>query len=119
MTFSVDPFLAFEYKEGLYNCFDFAGDFWYELTGECLSDRLSILRKPIAQRKARVSDVRGFRKLEVPESPCLVVLRMRLVQPHIGVFYEGRVLHLHSRLGVLFQPVREAAYGFDKIGFYK
>jgi hypothetical protein len=68
--------------------------------------------------KVLLSGVRGFTKLEKPESPCFVVMQRNRVQPHVGIFYKNRILHLTDH-GVEFQPLQVARRYFVKIGFYK
>jgi hypothetical protein len=64
-----------------------------------------------------LSAVRRFQKLEHPESPCFVVMQRSKTQPHIGIFYRGRVLHM-KETGVEYQPIPVVRRYFTKIGFY-
>jgi hypothetical protein len=56
--------------------------------------------------------------LNGPESPSLVMMRSRRATPHIGVYLNGRILHLRQR-GAIFEPVIYATMGFSNIGYYR
>lgn len=117
---SVDPLLSRTPRTD-YNCLDFATEAWAHLTGDAgVLDRLAALNAGIHAEDGRVvlSAVRGFRKLEQPMSPCFVVMQRSKTQPHIGVYHNGRVLHLKEN-GVEYQPLAVARRYFTKIGFYR
>ena len=82
-------------------------------------DRLNALNDGIHAEDGRVvlSAVRGFQKLEQPISPCFVVMQRSKTQPHIGIYYNGRVLHMKEN-GVEYQPLQVVRRYFTKIGFY-
>jgi len=103
-----------------YNCLDFAREAWLLVAGDGdVKAKLDALSAGVHAEDGRVilSAVRGFRKLDKPVSPCFVVMQRSKMQPHIGVFYNGRVLHLKEN-GVEYQPVQVARRYFTKIGYY-
>lgn len=116
---SVDPLLGRTRKPG-YNCLDFAIEAWEHLCGEQgVMERLQELSAGIHAEDGRVlsSAVRGFAKLQQPISPCFVVMQRSKMQPHIGIFYNNRVLHMKDS-GVEYQPLPVVRRYFTKIGFY-
>jgi hypothetical protein len=115
---SIDAFFHRKYNRQTYNCAHFVCDVWESLTGESLAHKLGGLLRPPKTRHASFDLRRQFKRLEAPESPCVVLMQRRGSQPHVGIFVRGRVLHIHE-MGVEFQPTDVASRGFEKIGFYK
>lgn len=115
---SIDTFFHKKYDRNSYNCAHFVCDVWQHVTGEDLTLRLVGFLQAPANRKAVLSDLRSFQRLQTPQSPCLALMQRRGSAPHVGIFIRGRVLHIHE-MGVEFQPIDVASRGFERIGFYK
>lgn len=115
---SIDAFFHRKYNRETYNCAHFVCDVWENLTGEQIAHKLGPLLLPPKERYVAPELRRHFRKLERPESPCVVLMQRRGSPPHVGIFVRGRVLHIHER-GVEFQPTDVASRGFERTGFYK
>jgi hypothetical protein len=116
---SIDPLLA-RTPTNAYNCLDFVREAWSHLVGDPgVMARLQALSEGVHAEDGRVvlSAVRGFQRLERPASPCFVVMQRSKTQPHIGIFYKGRVLHMKDN-GVEYQPLPVVRRYFTKIGFY-
>jgi hypothetical protein len=116
---SIDPLLS-RTPMAAYNCLGFVAEAWEHLVGGLdVMERLHALNAGIHAENGHVvlSTVRGFRKLAKPESPCFVVMQRNKTQPHIGVFYNGRILHMKEN-GVEYRPLQVAQRYFTKIGFY-
>jgi hypothetical protein len=115
---SIDPFLSRTRKPG-YNCLDFVREVWLGLFGDDVRARLDALCASVhgPANQIALSGVRGFKKLTRPESPCFVVMQRSKVEPHIGIYLNGRILHLADR-AVEFQPVQVACRYFTRIGYY-
>jgi hypothetical protein len=116
---SIDPFLD-RVRKTNYNCLDFSREVWLAMFGEDIRQRLDKLCAGVRSDGGRImlSGLRGFTRLELPESPCFVVMQRSKVQPHIGLFIRGRILHLADK-GVEYQPLTVARRYFTKIGFYR
>ena len=104
---SIDKFLGktFNHK---YNCADFAAEVWEYLTGNAaryLVEDWSIESRSRLQR------------ITVPVSPCLIIMYQRRTIPHVGIYRNGRVLHL-TGMGVENQPIDVAARGFRNYRLY-
>lgn len=117
MISSIDSFLDRRYTK-TYNCLDFVREVWLAMTGEDVTEKLTRLTGAFSQRRATVTGVRAFTRLEEPVSPCLVVMQRKGFDPHIGIFLDQRILHLHRR-GVEFQPLCVARAYFKTIRYYK
>jgi hypothetical protein len=114
----VDKFMFKKYVDDVYTCQNFARDVWLELTGEDLSERLAGLLGSKSSRKVRLSHVKAFTRLAHPISPCLIMFTQFNRDPHIGVFYQGRVLHLNLN-GPEYLPIQLAGRGFTDRRFYQ
>lgn len=116
---SIDPLLD-RVPGPNYNCLDFVNEAWTHLFGTSdIIQRLEALSSGVHSSQGRVilSAVRGFVKLDTPVDPCFVVFQRMKMQPHIGIYYKRRVLHL-KETGVEFQPLKITKRYFKKIGFY-
>lgn len=115
---SIDEFFHRRYNRETYNCAHFAAEVWEKLTGESIAYKLRGILVPVKDKVISFELRHAFRRLQVPQSPCLVLLQRRKVSPHVGVFIRGRVLHLHEQ-GVEFQPLEVVSIGFQNTRFYK
>lgn len=88
------------------------------LTGQDVTERLTGLVGDFAGRRVNPSGVKGFTRLQSPRSPCFVVMQRTKFVPHIGIFLNGRVLHLTER-GVQFMPIEIARSYFTGIRYYQ
>src|SRR5258708_385782 len=102
-NFSVDPFLDREQSK-TYNCLNFVREVHLAMTGQDITAKLTGLVGEFSQRKATVTGVKGFTRLSEPHSPCFVVMQRSRFVPHIGIYLDGRILHLTNK-GVQFQPL--------------
>lgn len=103
----IDDLLDREFRHG-YTCNEFACEAWKLVTREDLSQRLDLF----------LNGGEGFERLDKPISPCLVFLHNSArSETHIGLFYEGRVLHLAAR-GAQYVPL-EFIVGYKYCEFYQ
>lgn len=115
--FSVDPYLDRIPRPG-YNCLDFTREVWKAMTGQDITAALTRLTGRFAERKATLSGFRAFKRLPGPQSPCLVVMQRLRFVPHLGIFLDGRILHMHTR-GVEFQPLAVSSIYFQTLKYYR
>lgn len=105
---SINPYLGRTWTKE-YTCNEFACEVWQYLTGEDLSERLNNF----------LNGSGSFTVLEVPISPCIVFFnRNRNADSHVGIFYDGKLLHL-SATGVQYVPVEIVAMNFRTMRFYQ
>jgi hypothetical protein len=114
---SIDQFLD-RMPSKQYNCFDFVKEVWAALVNEDVGIKLDKLVGDFASRKVTVSGVKGFKRLKFPQSPCFVVMQRFKLVPHVGIFLDGRILHLKES-GVEFQPELVAKRYFQTIRYYR
>lgn len=115
---SIDKFFHKKYNKDTYNCAHFASEVWEEICEDSISKKLGEFLLPAEQRTANLNIRHCFKKLNKPESPCLVLMQRRRCNAHVGVYIRGKVLHIQEH-GVEFLPIDIVSIGFDKIGFYK
>lgn len=99
-----------------YMCRHLMREVWLEITGEDLGDRLPGLDSEILAFDTK--QARKFKRFVKPVSPCIVLMRRPHFTPHVGVFYNGRVIHLKPS-GVEYQPLEVVARGFTEVRFYQ
>ena len=87
-----------------YNCAHFAGDVWEHETGEDIRPILTGFLAVRRERRITSSLHRDFIRIENPVSPCIVLFRHpeAKVDPHVGVYLRGKVLHLDGKA-----PIRQ------------
>lgn len=114
---SIDPLLD-RMEHSNYNCFDFVREAWQFLTGEDIAGRVQGLLGAVAHRRARVSDLKGFTRLKVPVSPCFAMFQRYKFDPHLGIFLDGKILHLTNK-GVQFMPIEVARQYYLGVKYYQ
>lgn len=114
---SIDHFFTRQYHEGTYNCAHFVAEVWQWLTGGDIRDHLDGFLLPPAKRFVKTEIRRRFVRLEKPRSPCIVLMHRTKGSAHVGLFLNGKVLHI-EKPGVRFQPVDVATIGFRTHRFY-
>lgn len=118
MTSLVDRFLQKEFSYRDYNCFHFVRDVWLELTGNDLGDQTPQSPGVDTYNQKALLVANTLLALAMPEDPSIVLLQRDRLEPHVGVFYKGRVLHL-NRKGAYYMPLSQVTPGYTTVGFYK
>lgn len=102
-----------------YNCSHFLNEIWKAVDGIDRTEILCGTMRPIDQNKGFfVKDLRIFKRIKKPESPCMVLLHSKHQSPHVGLFYCNRVIHLSVK-GVQCVTLRQFCSGFDRVSFYQ
>jgi len=111
---SVDPYLDRHYDRKKYNCFHFARDVWFDLTGvDILPDE-----EPDLDRKfLKLSHFKSRVKHPQLVDPCIVIMSREKCESHMGVYLRGNLLHLREP-GAVHQPLELASMGFDILRYY-
>ena len=119
IAFSVDEYLDRRLIPEKYDCRHLVCEAWRDLTGEDLAARLGLVMAGPGERRVDRAMRRGFRRLDAPESPCIVIMQAhRRQQPHVALYLRGKVLHLQKH-GVEFMPLSLAMRGFKSVKFYQ
>jgi hypothetical protein len=114
----VDKYLNRTFSYKTYNCFHFVRDVWLELTGVDIGDQVPDDKSMDSYNTQALKVANTLVSLANPEDPCLVLLQRARIEPHIGVYYRGRVLHL-SRQGAYYAGLDQVSAGYTKVSFYK
>lgn len=101
-----------------YNCMDFVREVWLAIKGTDIASSLTWLSARFKDRKSTVSGARGFERLKSPCTPCIVFMQRRFLVPHVGIWIDGRVLHLKDN-GVQFQPLNVACGYYNRLSYYR
>lgn len=118
MFLDVDKYLSKRFHLQHYNCWHFVRDVWYELSGVMLYDYTPDRVTKYEMQLAAEDASHRFMRIETPgTSPLIVLMKRNRDVPHIGVLYNGKVLHLRPE-GAVYQPMDIASTGFDQIIFY-
>jgi len=112
---SIDKFFGLRYDEKSYNCYHFTCDVWKHLTDEDLSQIIDDQMQTSGRLYRRY--VRQFRELDVPVSPCLVIMQNPNEVVHMGVYYKGRILHFSKGLGTEYMPPEVACRHHLKVRY--
>lgn len=116
--FSVDKYLnkSFSYKN--YNCYHFVRDIWLELTGVDLGDQVPKDPGTEAYNQKALQVANTLTELPSPQDPSIVLFRRARLEPHIGVYLNGKVLHL-TRHGAYYMALGQVSAGYPKVTYYK
>jgi hypothetical protein len=115
---SVDKYLNKSYCPQKYNCGHLVSEVWFDETGQDISGPMSGFFGGRNDRHMVLSNLRAFKRLKAPVSPCVVLLQSPGRLPHVGIYLRGRVLHISSRIGVRFELLNTFTLGYKKIGFF-
>lgn len=108
--------LNWEFNYSTKNCWHFCQEFWKDLTGQDLGNLSPGLVR--SQFRAAVEEHHvNFIKLDTPQSPCLVVATRPKLTPHIGIYYQGKVVHA-KLTGASYEPLEVFSRGFKTITYY-
>lgn len=117
MIFSTDKYLGKEYRQSTYNCWHFVREVWMELTGVDLKDQTPKNYCIEAYNKQATDFAATLTKVDKPQDPCLVLMQRQRIEPHIGVFYKGRLLHLNIH-GAQYRPLDQITVPYPTVTYY-
>jgi hypothetical protein len=115
---SIDKFLSKTYDKNNYNCAHFTVDVYKHLTGVDIESNLKGLLFPLYDNHATLELRKGFTRLQSPESPCIVLFSGKGIEPHVGVYYNGRVIHLGDS-GAQYVDIDIIKISFKTVRYYK
>lgn len=117
--FTVDKYLLKVHDMVNYNCWDFIREVWMELTGEDIGHRTPAVATRKNMRDKFEREEIHFMRIQEPIDPCLVMFLRRRMLPHVGVYYNKKVLHLPEKSNGKYQPLNIVGMGFLETRFYK
>lgn len=117
MTFNVNLFLDREFNDRRYNCFDFAREVWKSLTGKDLGPQTPSVRSVDTYTIQALSVADTLQRHSEPVDPCIVLMLRKRLEPHIGIYYRGRILHL-NRQGAHYADFGHVVAPYTTVQFY-
>lgn len=114
---SIDALYSKTYDKNAYNCAHLVADAWELVTGNSIQEALAVFLVPAKLRTAPASLRERFVRHDKPVSPCVVLMRRANTPPHVGMYYNGRVIHI-TEVGVQYQPLDVVSRGFTNVGYY-
>ena len=117
---SIDALLDRQYNAKHYHCVHFVLDAAQYLFDKDYSDYFISLRgefSPELKKRHIDYDYTETVELTMPADGCVVLMTNMLNQAHVGLFYQGRVLHI-SEHGVRFQTIRTLANHYTGFKYY-
>jgi len=115
---SIDSLHGKVYDKNKYNCAHFTVDAWKYLFDEDIQEAFRGLLAPLKDNKATLALRKGFKRLQSPINPCIVLFSRSHSTPHVGLYIDGKILHLTEQ-GVQYVPLCVAGMGFKTRRFYK
>jgi hypothetical protein len=102
-----------------YTCLSFVLEVWKASFGEDVSGKFyRMLGGACDLRGVALEQRARFTKLEAPVSPCFVLMwRINLKVPHIGIWYNGRILHLHET-GAQYMSPSIVTRRFQRVSYF-
>jgi hypothetical protein len=112
-----DEFMNRQFDLRRYNCWDLVREVWLRLTGRDLG-AFSMCDTSVS-RLSGIAEAEQQRYMEIAEaqSPCIALFQKPGYIPHVGVYWNGRVLHIR-KAGVQYTPVPVASVGFSSVRYY-
>lgn len=104
---NLDQFLDRTWSKD-YTCNEFSCEVWQHITGENLKERLTSF----------LNGTGSFTQLSAPESPCIALFLRKNADSHVGIFFEGKLLHLTQK-GAHYVHLEIMQGGFQQPRFYK
>lgn len=117
INFNADLYMDRRFNLVNNNCWHLVKDVWLELTGVDLEDFTPQTPTKTSCWVATTEAQSRFRELSEPESPCIVLMQRAIDIPHIGVYIDGKLLHLRPT-GTIWQPLEIARIGFPVLLYY-
>lgn len=108
-------FLNWKFDRVERNCWHFTRAVWKELTGYDLGSRAPVASSDPLEVVEDYS--KGLKRITRPASPCLVVAIKPRTVPHVGVYYQGMVMHA-NQAGVRYEFLELFKQGYPEIQFY-
>jgi hypothetical protein len=114
---SIDKLLSLEYNGESYNCAHFTSEAYELLTGKGIDNNLKGLLFPLKDASVLIDMKSKWKRLNSPISPCIAVFTGKQKDPHVGVYYNHKILHI-TELGVQYVEPSLVLCKFNNMRFY-
>lgn len=115
---NIDKYLGKTFNYRHYNCYHFVRDVWLELTGVDLGEQAPETLSVESYTEKALQVANTLQRLDRPTDPSIVLLQRSRIEPHIGVYVGGKVLHL-TRTGAYYMSLNQVTPGYPTVSFYK
>lgn len=118
---SIDPLLNRQYDAKDYHCVHFVIDAAKYLFGTDYTPYfLSLVGQQSHEIKMAHQDFNFAQTVQLsqPRDGCIVLMTNLLNKAHVGLYYQGRVLHIAEQ-GVYFQQLRSLQRNYSGFKFYE
>lgn len=105
---NTEKWLDWRYDQRNANCWHFVQAVWADITGKQLMN--------VGPDGLHLQQM-ALKRLDAPQSPCLVLMQRQRIEPHVGVYVAGRVLHC-NKFGASFQPLDHVSVGYPTVSYY-
>jgi hypothetical protein len=112
-----DDYFNRVYDNDSYNCAHLVCEAWQDITGDDLSEVLKGFLQPVKDRTAELSIKNKLKRSKELVSPCIVLMTHKNSEPHVGIYIDGKVLHIRE-IGVHYQPLEMASFGYSNRRYY-
>lgn len=116
-NFRVEPYMGKAFDAKHYNCWHFVREAWKDLTSLDLGDQVPEHRSPQTYTEQALKVANTMIRLDKPVSPCLVLMQRKRIEPHVGIFYQNKVLHLNIN-GVEYRALDQVTAKYPQVSFY-
>lgn len=117
MILNIDKYLDRQFNDRSYNCFDFVREVWRDTTGKDLGHQTPAVHSVDTYTIQALSVADTLKKHESPQDPSIVLMLRKRLEPHIGIYYRGRVLHL-NRQGAHYADFGHVTAPYITVQFY-
>jgi hypothetical protein len=117
MAFSVEKYLFDTFNLHDRNCWHFACDVWADLTGKRLHASIEDFHLGALHGYA-LRQSEHLKQIPAPKSPCLVLMQRQRIQPHVGVYVNGKLLHLKES-GAAYVDLQHVTALYPTTSFYQ
>jgi hypothetical protein len=114
---NIDQFLDRQYDSKNYNCVHFVCEVFTKLFNEDYYKILGGFLFAPGHRCTCKIDLRPIQQVARPERPCLALFQVAKNNPHVGIWMDGKILHLRES-GVSLMPLEIVMLSFKKVRFY-
>lgn len=114
---NLDKYFDKVYDSSKYNCAHFVCEIWNELFKIDISWALNGVLTNLGNRKLHAHRLNAFERLALPSGVCLALFQAQRKEPHVGIFLEGRILHI-TKNGVEWSHIETIMTRFNKVRFY-
>jgi hypothetical protein len=114
---TLDGFFGRAYHPRHYNCAHFAIEIWEHLHRKPVVAAMYGFLVP-GKAGGGLGHAEGVQFLPRPRDPCFVLMRSKVREPHVGIFYKGKIIHLAGNHRVQYQSPEVVTCGYTRVRYF-